>query len=212
MDEKRTHASSGAAAHASCKPQAPCTFGAYTRRSVLAVWARSNPSDRTPAACHKPASRPASPQRAPLTSRRMSASSAASARATHTEHCGRAFRSRAPSASDTAPPRAASTTVEAPPAASHRPVSRPSPPVPPESRCVARGGAVAVDGMRMTTLPVFVPACRVRNAESKPLSIAKLCSGSPCSTRAAARADSCWSVPCIHTGVCSIVLSSAIAT
>ena len=141
--------------------------------------------------------------------RAVSVSSAASHLTTLKLHSA-IFLSFSPSAGATLPPRAASTTEEAPPSPSHLPVTRPRPPVPPDSRWAPRGGVGAVFGMRTTTLPVLVPLCSVRKAARTFFSRSKSSMGKPWSTNASARADSVRSVPHIHHGVWSIVESSAI--
>eukprot|EP00967_Tisochrysis_lutea_P159128 scaffold328570_cov55-Tisochrysis_lutea.AAC.1 len=105
---------------------------------VPEVWARTKPSFRTPAACQMPARRALPMAIMPPTTERVSTSSAASHFTTPKSHAA-IFLSFSPSATATLPPRAASTTEVAPLVPSHLPVSRPNPPVPPESRCVPRG-------------------------------------------------------------------------
>eukprot|EP00962_Isochrysis_galbana_P061130 scaffold36275_cov154-Isochrysis_galbana.AAC.38 len=179
MEEKRTHASSAEEAAAKCKLHPPKALGAYTRLIVLAVCVRRRPSLSTPAACHTPARRVLPSARTAPIMRRVSTSSAASHLTTRTSQCA-SFFSFSPSAAATLPPRAASTTDAAPFSPTQRPVSRPRPPVPPESTCLARGGMCELTGMRTTTLPVFVPPCNVRNAARSLRSISKTWSGRPC--------------------------------
>eukprot|EP00966_Prymnesium_polylepis_P062556 1451632-Prymnesium_polylepis.2 len=57
---------------------------------------------------------------------------------------------------DSVPPRDVSTSWRTPRCASHRPVSRPSPPVPPVTMCTPPEPALRA-AMRITNLPVFSP-------------------------------------------------------
>ena len=85
----------------------------------------------------------------------------------------------------------------APRCASHRPVSRPRPPVPPDSRWAPRGGVGAVFGMRTTTLPRLAPlcnsqsaACTARSAASSRLECSSLTTTCPPERRAASSCES----------------------
>mmetsp|Transcript_33488 Transcript_33488/g.107770 ORF Transcript_33488/g.107770 Transcript_33488/m.107770 type:complete len:226 (+) Transcript_33488:432-1109(+) len=210
-DENMTHALRGAAAEACCSTNAPFALGAYTRLIDEAVWPRSSPSARMPAACQMPANRSRSSLSAPQIVRRTSTVSAPSQLASRKQQRA-IFLSFAPSAVPILPLREASTTEEAPFSPSHLPLTRPRPPVPPDSKWAPRGVTPAVFGMRMTTLPVLVPPWSVRKAARAFFSRLKICIGRPWSTPAAARAESSLSTLFIHGGQMAIALSSAITS
>eukprot|EP00967_Tisochrysis_lutea_P023582 scaffold27079_cov32-Tisochrysis_lutea.AAC.1 len=202
-----------------CWPQhsltAPCRRGGLrwtrrTRRRVEAFCEPSKPSESTPAACHTPRSGALEVAAIAATIEAVSTSSAASHLTTLKSAADLIIFSA--SAGATLPPRAESTTADAPFSPSHLPVNRPRPPVPPERRCAPKGAGLMVIGIRTTTLPVLVPPCKLRNAASTFLSTSKVCSGRPCSTLALARAESNCNTEHIHGGEMAMALSRAMTS
>ena len=196
---------------AECRLHAPCALGAYTRTRLLASCRGSTASASTPAACHTPPTDGSTDA-----SRRLWDTSEVSHRsrtASALLAC-RAFHSASPVRASM-PLREARARRLAPRPASHRAVSRPRPLVPPVTSCVLDWPSSALApriGSQSTTLPMWCPPWRKRNANSYWLRMSKLRRGRLATTPELARVDSRRSTRCVHQGCLVVSASSAIAS